>query len=70
MEWTTEKPKKDGLYLRLNPKISFEVGVCKQTVFNVEGTLMTYHPQNEGAKLIPVDNMPDDFLYFFIPKPS
>ena len=60
MEWTNEKPKEVGLYFRSNPV--FQKDITQQTVYLVDGVLKTHHPQNEGCRLIPVEDMRDRFF--------
>ena len=67
MEWTTEKPKEIGLYFRSNPALQKDI--TQQTVYLKGGKLMTHHPQNDGGKLINVEDMPDKFLWLKIPYP-
>ena len=67
MEWTNEKPKEIGIYFRSNP--SLQKNLTQQTVYMVDGVLMTNHPPNEASKLIPVEDMPDKFLWLKIPYP-
>jgi len=65
--WTNEKPKEIGLYFRSNPALQKDIS--PQIVYNVEGVLKTVHPQCEGGKLIPVEDMPDRFIWLRIPYP-
>lgn len=67
MEWTNEKPKEIGLYLRSNPALQKDI--TQQTVYLKDGKLKTHHPQNDSSKLINVEDMPDKFLWLKIPYP-
>ena len=67
MEWTNEKPKEIGIYLRSNP--SLQKDITQQTVYLKDGKLKTHHPQNDSSKLIDVEDMPDKFLWLKIPYP-
>jgi hypothetical protein len=67
MEWTHEKPKEIGIYLRSNPALQKDISI--QTVYLVDERLKTHHPQNDGGKLTNVEEMPDTFLWLKIPYP-
>lgn len=67
MEWTNEKPKEVGIYFRSNP--SLQKNITQQTVFNVDGKLMTHHPPNDASRLIMVEDLPNSFIWLKIPYP-
>ena len=67
-QWTNNKPDSIGLWFRSNPALQKDIS--QQTVYLIDGKLMTHHPQNDMCKLINVDDMPNSFLWLKIPYPS
>jgi hypothetical protein len=65
-EWTNEKPKSVGLYLRQNKGLK-NPHYTLQTVFELDGNLYTMHPNNEIAKRTSIKDMPD-FFWLKIPQ--
>ena len=61
MKWTNNKPTKIGIYLMSNPIVQKDLRFKRVVI--VDGELMTFHPDNEGSKLILVKDMPKRFVW-------
>ena len=59
MEWTTENPTEEGLYLRNNPPVGF---ISKQYVYEYYGELVT--DSKSGGRRMKIKNICPAWLWY------